>query len=399
MRIEEHEDGPIEEVLLAPAIVRLVAAELATEVSSRDFQRHLDGLGARLAEAIGALPELPAEVRGALAVEVSDADLAGLDAAVMARIEMAAGAKQALPSAWVAALAIEVEAPPGELAPAVMARIEALEPAATLGAEVVAALAAEVPAMPGELVGAVMARVEAVELEAVEADALPAQVVRALADEAEAGADPSLHRAVMARIERLIEDELASDAPALGAVQRELEAEGERMHAARVVSEVEAEVRAIGPRIEREMPRAVLARIAPAEDAPRASNPPRPRAEARIGPPLGTPTEDVPRYDAPAAPATPVEVARGYGPPRKAKGRSWLAGPGRAAIATVLAAAAAVLLYLRPATQPTDPGLTPLHALGPRGEVHVDEIDYDGTVTVTETDGLAVIWLADAPST
>ena len=71
----------------------------------------------------------------------------------------------------------------------------------------------------------------------------------------------------------------------------------------------------------------------------------------------------------------------------------------RAARLSTRLAATLAAVYLRPPAVdplPLPAELPPLHALGPRGEVHVDEVDYDGTVTVMESDGVAVIWLADS---
>lgn len=331
MQRTDPEDAPTAEFVLSPAIATAVAAELEAEVSTRDFQWHLEGVGARLAEVLSDIPELDLPVAAVLASEVVAADLDGLEAAVMARIEMAAARGPALAPDVVRALVAAAEAEPDrDLVTEVLGWIEGLEPDAG-------------------------------------PDVLQAALVRAIAEDSEPGADPSLHQAVMMRIEAMIEAELAVDAPSSALIRQELAAEAERMQAARVVAEVQAEVLSIGPRLEREMPRAVQARIEP-------------------------PTAARPALGA-------AETPRGYAPSKRP--RSWVTGPAGAGLAGLLAAAAAVVLYLRPG--PVDaplsvPGLTPLHALGPRGEVHVDEIDYDGTVTVTESDGLAVIWLADASS-
>mgnify|MGYP000361130226 CR=1 FL=1 len=220
--------------------------------------------------------------------------------------------------------------PPGDLLAAVTAKIAALE------AEPWAPLGLIVPELDPAFFAKIMGRIEV-----LEADALPVSIRDAIAREA--SIDRDLVLPVMARIEAEIELELASEGgPMLGEVRAELARESERMQTERVVSEVSAELRSIGPRLEREMPRAVAARI-----------------EAK-------PSNVIPMR------------------------RHWVAKTA----AGVMAAAAAMMIYLRP----VDPELGPTMGLPPldlAGEVHVDAVSFDGTVTVTEADGVAVIWLTD----
>lgn len=410
---DEHDEGPpIGEaalVSLAPELVRALVAEAAGEAQRADYPRMLDRVGARLAALLETDEVVSPAVRAALAAEVQPADYDGLDAVVMARVEMAANKSpglpavvlsalrssapelprelvtpvlaqldtlaldEPLPAVVVSALASSVPTLPRELMEPVLAQLEALSLEESLPAEVVSALASSVPAPPRDLVEPVLANIHALSLD----EPLPAGVVRALADEASPGAAPSLTQAIMAKIERTIEDELATEPAALAAIHAELLRESERMHTERVVSEVRAEVQTIGPRLERDMPRAVEQRIAP--PAPVVASPARETAARDSGRP---------------------RPARGYAPTGARKTSTWLGGRMRAALGAVAAVAATLAaVYLRPPAVdplPGPPELAPLHALGPRGEVHVDEVDYDGTVTVMESDGVAVIWLADS---
>ena len=374
---DEHDEGPpIGEaalVSLAPELVRALVAEAAGEAQRADYPRMLDRVGARLAALLETDEVVSPAVRAALAAEVQPADYDGLDAVVMARVEMAANKSPGLPAGVLSALRSSAPELPRELVTPVLAQLDTLALDEPLPAVVVSALASSVPALPRDLVEPVLANIHALSLD----EPLPAGVVRALADEASPGAAPSLTQAIMAKIERTIEDELATEPAALAAIHAELLRESERMHTERVVSEVRAEVQTIGPRLERDMPRAVEQRIAP--PAPVVASPARETAARDSGRPR------------------PV---RGYAPTGARKTSTWLGGRMRAALGAVAAVAATLAaVYLRPPAVdplPGPPELAPLHALGPRGEVHVDEVDYDGTVTVMESDGVAVIWLADS---
>lgn len=70
-------------------------------------------------------------------------------------------------------------------------------------------------------------------------------------------------------------------------------------------------------------------------------------------------------------------------------------------VTAAMAAAAAVVAVVlsRPVV---DPGAEPDPVTDPvplaRGEVQVDEVSFEGTVTITQENGVAIVWLADASS-
>jgi hypothetical protein len=64
-----------------------------------------------------------------------------------------------------------------------------------------------------------------------------------------------------------------------------------------------------------------------------------------------------------------------------------------------VAAAAILMIVFAPANVPTDPErprIEPGPPMARVGEVTIDHVAFEGTVTLSQDEGVAVIWLADA---
>ncbi|MBI4818464.1 MAG: hypothetical protein HY791_19515 [Deltaproteobacteria bacterium] len=200
-----------------------------------------------------------------------------------------------------------------------------------------------------------------------------------------AAGTPNLRAAVLSRIDALVERQ--SPPEAIGrAVRRELEAAAERVDGAfttSVMGRIEALIEADEPlseairgaiRVELSVePRAALSERP--DGATSASPPPAVTPLAVGSPPLrlldGAP-------EARPAASQPVRPQRSYG--------RWIG-----AIVAIAAMVTIALVRDAPQNEPQ-----PLAIAPPSGTVSVDDVSFEGTVTVWSDESVAVIWIADS---
>ena len=240
------------------------------------------------------------------------------------------------------------------------------------------------PAAWASFGAAVRSRIAA-EVEAELAEALPASeaALEAVAAEVDGRAWSSFGAAVRSRISTEVEAELSAPSAEAAQVRADLEAEtasraGQWSAFAASVSD---QIRA-AERVAARTPIEVRAIETLREDVAAELESVEPRFEKTFR------REVEAKRDAPAAPSF-LDRAMG-------RMRGWLhqlSGPQRLTIGGLAAVAAASMMFV---AEPTlDHASDVVNAL-PSGAVSVDDVSFEGMVTVIENDGQTVIWLADA---